>query len=690
MRRDGDPEHRGEPPPHDTVTRGLSTAGSTASAGSTTSAWAPTIRTMSVFALGCLLAFAGSYLAASTSDSMGERAFSPGALEAPTELQAQNALELTAIHRAPVEPGPLVTLETVSPVASYTLRATLDVAKHEVEGEGTIRFENSSEVSKEELYVHLYLNAFESDATVFTRKDGTGFRGTSGLSRFGGIEIERFFVREMGAEVWHVGATTEGDAKDRTDIRVPLPRPIAPGEVIHVDVRFKSTLPSVLLRTGFEGSFHMVGQWFPKLAKLEPDGRWAHFPFERFSEFYADFGDYDVTLDVPDGFTTGATGTLVESHDTSGRRISRYRASGVHDFAFTAWDGFREKTADADGVAIRCLFPAGYEAAASREIDSARAGLAYYGEAFGAYPYPNLTIVHPPEVAAEAGGMEYPTLITTGGPWWLAHSGSRAIELLTLHELAHQWFYGLVATNENASPFLDEGLTTFASGEAATALYGDHALVDWVPVSLAAGERLYARGVAARSPVASRAGAFRTGSDYAQLVYYRTATILRTIDRAFPSVAMRAVSRYARENRFGHPGPPELLAAFESEGGKEVAETLRGALFDRQTVNFRADPFDPGARAAVIHRDGALVFPVDIDVIDVLGAKHRTVWDGRGASTEIATTSPILAVVVDPQGKILLDENILDNGATHEPSLTPRVFFAGFFAFGIISSGVLP
>ena len=183
---------------------------------------------------------------------------------------------------------------------------------------------------------------------------------------------------------------------------------------------------------------------------------------------------------------------------------------------------------------------------------------------------------------------------------------------------------------------------------------------------------------------------FRTGADYAQLVYYRTATILRTLDRVFPSVSKRAVARYAQQNRFAHPGAPELLSAFEAEGGSEVREVLRAALFDRASIDVRAEPFEPGARKVQIRRDGALVLPVDVDVVDVTGVKRRFVWDGLGGSTELASSSPVVSVVVDPEGKILLDENVLDNGATHEPSLTPRFFFAGLFGAGIVAAGVLP
>ncbi|MBL8743410.1 MAG: M1 family peptidase, partial [Myxococcales bacterium] len=186
----------------------------------------------------------------------------------------------------------------VRPVASYTLAASLDVDRHVISGTGSIMFVNVSDAPLSALFVHLYLNAFEHERTVFRRERSLGFRGWDRVDEPGHVAVKRFRWREESRELWPAGAHTPGDPEDRTDIEVPLPRPIRPGETATFEIEFESQLPSVVLRTGFAGSFHMAGQWFPKLAKLEPDGTFAHFPFQRFSEFYADFGDYDVTIDV--------------------------------------------------------------------------------------------------------------------------------------------------------------------------------------------------------------------------------------------------------------------------------------------------------------------------------------------------------------------------------------------------------
>ena len=303
---------------------------------------------------------------------------------------------------------------------AYTLDVKLDPAAHSMAGSGVIRWTNKSAKPQVELWLHLYLNAFKNERTVFQRSTaGFGFRGGKKEDAgWGWITVDKLFARELNADLWKSAELTPGDPEDETDARVRLPRPVKPGETITLDVAWTSQLPRVSHRTGYADSFHMVAQWFPKLAVLEPNGEWAHFPFHRLSEFYADYGDYDVTIETPAAFLVGASGEMVEEKSAGDRVKRRFRIANVHDFAFTAWDGFSEAQAEGpDGIKMRCLFPKGEGSLAQIELDDTAFGLEYFGKHFGKYPYKNITIVHPPDNARDAGGMEYPTLFTTGGSW---------------------------------------------------------------------------------------------------------------------------------------------------------------------------------------------------------------------------------------------------------------------------------
>ncbi len=242
----------------------------------------------------------------------------------------------------PAYDGDLAMPAHAKTIASYTLSAHLDAGAHTVAGSGTLVWENASSRPAPELYFHLYLNAFKNSRTVFLRSPFGGGRSGHGARKWGYIDVKRLAVREMeGADLWPTRALhTDDDPDDETDIRVPLPRAVQPGERITVELEWTSQLPEIVERTGYVRGFHMLGQWFPKIARREPDGAWVHFPFHAESEFYADFGSYDVTLDVPESMILGATGVRVSEDVKDKRRRARYRIDDVHDFAWTAWDGF--------------------------------------------------------------------------------------------------------------------------------------------------------------------------------------------------------------------------------------------------------------------------------------------------------------------------------------------------------------
>lgn len=651
--------------------------------------------------LGVCLGLAGFALSATLPFLLRE-SWAGNAPPAPLFFLPQDAPGSTS-RSAQFDDTSLRSADDVVRVASYTLEAKLDPEAHVVQGSGTIRLLNVSSAPLDHVFVHLYLNAFEHERTVFRRRAGSGMRGSDQLTSAGHIDVERFAWVEAGQEnLWPAGATTPGDPEDRTDIRVPLPRSILPGETATFELRFQSYLPSIALRTGFLGSFHMVAQWFPKLAKLEKKGFFAHFPFERFSEFYSDFGDYDVTVDVPEAFEVGGAGNIVEDQTADGRRRVRFSESAIGDFSFTAWDGFDVREATASGVKLRCLFPKGQDASARIELDATARGLAYFNEALGVYPYDHLTIVHPPEGADEAGGMEYPTLITTGGSAWAAYVPARLLEGLTLHELAHQWFYGLVATNENAHPFLDEGLTTYVSERALRDLYGPFGLVDYLPVDITIDEleRSFQLGMHGRAPVSSRAGDFASGSDYGRLVYARTATILRTLDRVWDGAALRATGAYAREHRFRHPSPTELERAIAEASNEEAVRFFRSATFAQGHVDFRPTAIENEARAGGgfirrvwLERAGDLSIPVDLDLIDSSGARQRVRWSGDEATTVVSTEGslPLHSVLVDPEHRVLVDEDRHNDALSIDPSsLAPRSFLLSELVTALILHGLTP
>jgi hypothetical protein len=615
---------------------------------------------------------------------------------------------------APAGEAPL--RASAAPTASYTLSARLDPPARLISGSGRIEWVNRSRVATSELYFHLYLNGFKNSETLLNRDPFVRPRGGLANARPGRVTLKRLAAPELGANDLLAGAElhTPGDDADATDVRIALPRAIEPGERLALELAFESVLPDLIARTGVSRDFFFAGQWFPKLARLEDDGTWAHFPFHAYAEFYADFGDYDVTLDVPAEMIVGASGARVSDSVEGGRRRVRHTVSSVHDFAWTAWSGFRERSERIAGVDVRLLYPPGHERNAERTLDTVRFGLPHFSAAYGDYPYPTLTVVHPPAHAEQAGGMEYPTLITTGGPWHQTY-WSRLLEAVTLHELGHQWFYGLVASNERRWPFLDEGLNSYAESVASERMLGEGsgAVLPGLTLSADAARRAMAGLGGAGEPIALDAAEFASFNQLGALVYNRTALLFKTLARVYGEDRLAAaLARYTRRFRFRHPKPEDLLAVLDEVAGAEVADNARRALFDGAGVDYSvrdlrtrtsSEPhgdFDGATPAAssgvlsrfVVVRHGELSFPVDVELQTEAGHVIRERWDGRGPWKvfEHEGASRVVAVVVDPDRTVLIDDDLLNNAARSEAAGAPHTAARALYSFELLLGALAP
>ena len=643
----------------------------------------------------------------------------PPSLLASPAVTPRSALVLAGLLLAP----PLLAGSRVPPAASYVMSVTYDGADHTLAGKSTVTFVNRTSRAFPDLCFHLYLNAWRNDRSTWLREndEGVGRARRKGKSAewFGWSEIHRIALddgTDLTPSLRYV-APDDGNADDRTVACVPLPSGISPGASLRFTLDWAAKLPRTQARTGWKDDFVMGAQWFPKLGAATETG-WNVHQFHAGTEFFADFGDYDVTLTLPREMKgkVGASGVQKEESDVAGSVRVRFAAEDVHDFAWTASPRFEvhRETFSEPGlpnVEMILFLQPDHRRVKSRYFAATRAGLREYGRRFVPYPYPEVTIVDPPWGAA-SGGMEYPTLFT-GGVSWLSPVGTASPEGVTVHEFGHQIFYGLLASNEFEEAHLDEGFNTYAADVAMRAAFGEAPLVKrfyGLPVVFRSirlprpefgNERYLGWQMTSRSDATSHPS-FRQldGAAIRTNAYSKTALVLASAERTLGAEAFgKILKSYATRFAFRHPTAADFRSVVKEVAGEEADALFREAWDTSHTFDYAIGSastkksggpvgwigegpdrkFSDGPESkdppswesvVVVRRMGEAVWPVDVELSFAGGHVFRTVWDGRDRWIRYRATGPkLVAARMDPDRKLLLDVNLLNNGMRVEEDL---------------------
>jgi len=578
-----------------------------------------------------------------------------------------------------------------TPIASYQIQVTLDPAAKAIRGHEVLVYLNNSPDALPVLPFHLYLNAFRDLTTMFMRESGGVSRGfTFDPDHPGWIEVDaaRF---ESGADLLGSAAFNS----DRTVMTLTLPTPLVPGATAHIEIDFHAQLPKVFARTGFGGDdFFMVGQWFPKIARYDERG-WHAWPFHANAEFFADFGVYDVDITVPKSFVIGATGVPVGTQIRGDFKTESYHAEGVIDFAWTASSRYKTITRRSGAVDIVLLYQPEHQKYAERYLTATRQALEAYGEWYGPYPYPRITVVDPPSAALGASGMEYPMLIVAGvGALGIPEIPGvivREAELVVLHEMGHEWFYAVVATNEAEEPWLDEGFTDFASIEAAARYYGARTSMIVAP-GLKVGYRDARRleyVSTPRVPIYSRAWDLGP-KEYGIAAYSKSALTLATLKGILGTETFeRVMKTYYQRYSFKHPRTEDFIAVAQEVSGRDLSWFFDQAVYGRGVLDYAVESIDTRRASSmyrsqvVLVRKGEVKFPVDVLIAFGDGSTQRLEWDGQTISHTLTfeTSAPLAFAALDPDKKLALEVNTTDNSLTIRSQVAPLLRFASRWLF---------
>jgi hypothetical protein len=548
--------------------------------------------------------------------------------------------------------------QMAKPVASYDLKASLDVKAHLIHGSETLVWLNDSPDTVASLQFHLYMNAFKNEKSTFMRESGGRLRSDySAKKDWGWIDVTSLRL-DGGADLTksiRFIQTDDSNRDDQTVIEVPLPQAVKPGATLKLNVAFETKLPEVFARTGYHGTFYLAGQWFPKIAVWETagfrysqKGAWNCHQFHANSEFFANFGNYRAEITLPSEYKIGATGELTGKRDDPAHKTTTwtFQQASVIDFAWTAQPtylklersfvaardtrpeeiakaarlfGISTEDARLSDVKITLMLQPEHAEQADRHFRAAIAGIKGFGLRYGRYPYKTLTLVDPPYGASGASGMEYPTFITCGTEWRLPKD-VLGLEEVTVHEFGHQFWMQLVATNEFEESWLDEGFNTYSTTKIVEENFGATAIPFQIfgvqmaglfglpKLSGDARNRFEYQLLPVSDPILRNAWDYSESMSYGVNSYPKTGVFLSTLERLMGEDTMARVMRtYQLRYRFHHPSTNDFLKVVSQVSGRDFTPLFDQFVFHARRLDYKVDDVEShsiGTSAGVFDASG--------------------------------------------------------------------------------------
>lgn len=371
----------------------------------------------------------------------------------------------------------------------YSINVKLHDTYHTLDGFIKINYFNQSPDTLHFIWFHLWPNAYKNDKTAFSEQ----MLENGNTSFYFSKQEDRGYINQLDFRVNDVRAETEDHPGDIDIVKLILPAPLYPGKSILITTPFHVKLPYNFSRSGHIGQSYQIAQWYPKPAVYDAKG-WHPMPYLDQGEFYSEFGNYDVTITLPKNYVVAATGMLqnevekewLKTRASFAWKESRYRKKvrkgkytivkelfpasateektlhykqdNVIDFAWFADKRFMVnydtcKLPSGKVIDAFSFYTTKSKTLWHNSLGEVKKAIQFYSAEVGEYPYGNAAVV---EVDSKStGGMEYPAIAAI-----TAQNENQLKEIIS-HEVGHNWFYGILASNEREYPWMDEGMNTF-------------------------------------------------------------------------------------------------------------------------------------------------------------------------------------------------------------------------------------
>jgi hypothetical protein len=641
-------------------------------------------------------------------------AAAPQATSAPVAGPAANAGAAMTGGAIVMMGGPLAIPNTTTAINSatpmsqrivhYEIDAHYNATTHTVDANEILTYHNLTGQALDHFPFHLYQNAFQPNSTFVREAKVAGNRDT-GYDKwegkeYGSEEIKSLEVVGQGdltAQLQYV-APDDGNKDDKTVADLHLLKPIAAGELVQFKIVFQTKFPETQARSGWKHDFVLGGQWFPKVG-VWWHGAWNCHQYHAMTEFFADFGVYDVKLTVPQYEIVGASGLRIgEANNSDNTKTYTYHADDIHDFAWTASPRYKVKEsvyqAQMGPVQMRILMQPAHWSQVDRHEKILRESLEQFESRYGPYPYKTITLVDPEDAAA--GGMEYPTFIT-GDTSWFMPEGLYEPEVVIEHEFGHQYWYGMVATNEFEDAWMDEGINSYTEVKVLDAILGKStSIMNEAGATLGEREeqRLGYISAANLDPIAQKAYEYYSYNSYGGITYGKTASVLLTLEGIIGEDTMaKAMQVYFMKYRFTHPTKEDFLKTIEEVSGRNLRWYFDQAIYGSPVMDYKVlkidsfpvnwyektagsgkDDKNTVYRSYVwLQRKDSFVMPVDVEIKFDNGEKVRERWDGASRWTKFIyeKKAKVESAEIDPDHTIQIDRDNFDNSYTQEENKKP-------------------
>ncbi len=601
----------------------------------------------------------------------------------------------------------------------YKIDVQLDVRAKTYHGQQTILFINHSPDTLDFIWMHLYPNAYRSEDTPFARQQRYFNKSRFHFSRAQDRGYLNLTKVENNGQL--LTLHFKEDAID--EVKIDLPQPLVPGDTLELKIEFEGKFPVVFSRMGtWENSYFAATQWYPKIVVYDRLG-WHPDSYLDQGEFYGDYGTFDVRITLPEQYVVEATGLLKDcpqeeafmeeladttryfltltkearkhfirqwiadkkaNLDLNKTKTVHFFAQNVHDFAwFAGLDYFVLRKIQPSGVLTNVLVRP--ESAFDWRFvpEYVEKTLKFYAQKIGPYLYPKASVVQG-ELRA-GGGMEYPMVtIVSGEP----ASWHNLLEIIVMHEVGHNWFMGMLGSDERASTFLDEGINSFVELKYLEHYYGKRNytnfkklflgakllrdLGDWQIMQIMYGERVSTR---TDLPLNLRAEEYNPGN-YGVINYQKGALMLLALEEYLtPPIFWKGMHTYYKQWLFKHPTVTDFFKVMEQVSGKQlnwfVEEWYNSTHFCDFVIK-RVEKNGSLIKVFVKNKGTMKRMPAPVRVITTKGDTLEQWWNANEDEPVIfKVMGKIKTVEVNPRHTIF-ETNYLNN-STAGPSI--EVFF---------------